>query len=191
MGAAGVAGPPRGRRSGRVGSRDRVGLRASGQRGAAVRGPRPRAPERGRRHLAPGGAGPQAPGHQDLHGHPDRGRAGRRVGGELHLWRGVGDGRLPRDRGRPRSGCGGARSRRGRRGGRRARSREGRRRAAHDRPRGLRDRRSDARARRSRTRPPTRASSRSRTPPACRRTRSPTSTSRARRSARRTSARSG
>ena len=45
--------------------------------------------------------------------------------------------------------------------------------------------------RRSPTRPPTRASSPSRTPPAWRRTRSSTSTSRARRSARRTSARSG
>ena len=41
---------------------------------------------------------------------------------------------------------------------------------------------------RSRTRPPTRASSPPRTPPACRPTRSPTSTSRARPSARRTSA---
>ena len=43
-------------------------------------------------------------------------------------------------------------------------------------------------ARRSRTRPPTRASSPPRTPPGCRRIRSPTSTSRARPSARRTSA---
>ncbi len=71
----------------------------------AVRGARPRAPDRGRRHLPPGRARPQAPGHPDAHGHPDRRRPGRGRGERQLLLRcgRVGRGRLPGDRRRPRA----------------------------------------------------------------------------------------
>ena len=109
---------------------------------------------------------------------------------DLHLWSRVGRGRLSRDRRRARTGHPGARPGRGRRRPWTSGGWSGRRRAAHERDRASMRSATSSPGRRSRTRPPTRASSRSRTPPACRPIRSPTSTSRAQRSARRTSARS-
>ena len=157
------------RRRRRVGRGDRLRLRAARHRGAAVRGARPRAADRGRRHLQGRRARLSKQGIDDPHRHA-RSRTSRppTTSVTLHLRRRDRRGRLPRHRRRPRARRRGPRPRRGRRrsstssglievDGALRTSRRGR----------LRDRRPRARARRSRTRPPTRASSPSRTPPGC------------------------
>ena len=65
-----LPGAPGRRRRGRLGRGDRLGLRAPGRRGDAVRGARPRAAHRGRRHLAPSRTRLQETGDRDLYGRP-------------------------------------------------------------------------------------------------------------------------
>ena len=89
LGAQRAAGHHGGHRRGRVGHRDRVGLPAPRHAGHAVRGPGPRAADRGRRHLQGRRARLQEAGHRG------QGRdLLRRPGG-----------RLGRHRRRPRPGC--------------------------------------------------------------------------------------
>ena len=64
----------RGRRRRRVGRRDRLRLRAARHRGAALRGARPRAADRGRRHLQGRRARAREAEHDDPHRHAGRER---------------------------------------------------------------------------------------------------------------------
>ena len=121
------------------------GVRPARHRGAAVRGARPGAPDRGRGHLEARRARAEAPGDRGPHEHVRRGRRDRRADGDVHPRRGVARGRLAGDRGRPRGRHRGARARRGRRQAGRQRADRGRRRDAHERRRRLRDRRPRAR----------------------------------------------
>ena len=78
----------RGRRRRRVGRRDRLRLRAPRHRGAAVRGARPRAADRGRRHLQGRRARLQEAGHRrSTPATLGRERAGRRRQRHVHLRR--------------------------------------------------------------------------------------------------------
>ena len=153
-GAAQDAGRDRRRR---LRHRDRLRLRPPRHRGHALRGARPRAADRGRRHLQ--GRQPllRQAGHQGPHGHARQGRPVPRRQGHVLLRRRAGRGRVPGHRRRPRAGRRGARAR-GR--GRRARRQgpdQGRRRAARRAPRASTPSATSSPAPRSRTRPPTRA----------------------------------
>ncbi len=76
VGVRGAPGQDRRRRRRCVGQRDRVRVRAAGHRGAAVRGARPRAPDRGRRHLQGRRARAGQAEHRRPHGHARGERAG-------------------------------------------------------------------------------------------------------------------
>ena len=68
------------------------------------RGARPGAADRGRGHLEARRARPQAPGHDDPHGHVRREHRDHRVDVQVHPRRASRRGRVARDRGRPRPG---------------------------------------------------------------------------------------
>ena len=74
VGARAAARDDRGDRRRRVGRRDRLGVRPHGHEGAAVRGARPRAPDRGRRHLQGGRPRARQAEHRDPHRHARPGR---------------------------------------------------------------------------------------------------------------------
>ena len=141
VGAAGAAEDAGRRRRRRVGRGDRLRLRPPRHRGAALRGARPRAPDRGRRHLQGRRAPARQAEHDDPHRDADRERPVARRQGHVLLRRPAGRGRLPRHRRGPRARRRGARPRRGRRQARRPRPDRGRRRAAHVGQGRLRDRR--------------------------------------------------
>ena len=146
------------RRRRRVGRGDRVRLRAPRHEGAAVRGARPRAPDRGRRHLQ--GRRARARASRASTSTPARSSRTSRPRDDkvtLHLRRRDRRGRLARDRRRPRARRRGPRARRGRRQARRPRPDRGRRRAAHVAPRASTRSATSCPAPRSPTRPPTRA----------------------------------
>ena len=82
VGAQGAAEDDGRRRRRRVGHRDRLGLRAARRRGDPLRGARPRAAHRGRRHLQARRARLQEAGHRGPHRHAGRERADHRL--ELH-----------------------------------------------------------------------------------------------------------
>ena len=115
VGARGAARDAGGRRRRRVGRGDRLGLRAPRHEGPPVRGARPRAADRGRRHLA---RSPRARSasrasrvHTGDHGRERRGAPTTRS--RFTFGDDVGRGRLPRDRRRPRRRRRGPRARRG------------------------------------------------------------------------------
>ena len=157
LGAARAAEDARRARRRRVRLGDRLRLRPARHRGPALRGARPRAPDRGRRHLQGRRPRPGQAEHQDPHRHARQGRRVPRRQGHVLLRRRDRRGRVPGHRRRPRAGRRGARPRGGGRQAHRPRPDRGRRQPAHLAPTRSTRSATSSPAPRSRTRPPTKA----------------------------------